>query len=112
MCCWTHFFAGSGAALNSASTCDHMRDVVADMARQNLGAPLNVGMLIPNESPEMCKGDDFMSQRPDGIATLRLEQRSIVLILSRRHFQILLNQLPDIPQAAPGAIYKTSCLVS
>jgi hypothetical protein len=70
MCGWTYFFAGSGAALNSASTCDHMRDVVADMARQNLGAPLNVGMPITNESPEMCKGDDFMSQRPIDIMAL------------------------------------------
>jgi hypothetical protein len=35
--------------------------------------------------------------QPDRIATLRLEQRSIVLILSRRYFEILLKQLPDIP---------------
>ncbi|MCU1298963.1 MAG: hypothetical protein JWO91_3241 [Acidobacteriaceae bacterium] len=34
------------------------------MTRQNLGAPLNVGMPIPNESPKMCKRDDFMSQCP------------------------------------------------
>ena len=34
--------------------------------------------------------------QPDGIATLRLEQRSIMLILSRWHFEILLKQLPDI----------------
>src|SRR5271166_5183264 len=40
-----------------------MRDVVADMAWQNLGAALHVGVLIPNESPKMCEGDDFMSQR-------------------------------------------------
>jgi len=45
VCSRTHFVTGSGATLNSASTCDHMRDVVADMARQNLGAPLNVGIL-------------------------------------------------------------------
>ncbi|MGA8088899.1 MAG: hypothetical protein WCA10_16615 [Terracidiphilus sp.] len=35
--------------------------------------------------------------QPDRIATLRLEQRSMVLILSCRHFEILLKQLPDIP---------------
>ena len=35
--------------------------------------------------------------QPDRIATLRLEQWSIVLMLSRRHFEILLKQLPDIP---------------
>jgi hypothetical protein len=53
MCGWTHFVARSGATLNSARTCNHMRDVLADMARQNLGAPLNVGMFIPNEPPKM-----------------------------------------------------------
>jgi hypothetical protein len=45
-----------------------MRDVVADMAWQNLGAPLNVGMPIPNEPPKVREGDDFMSQRPIDIA--------------------------------------------
>jgi hypothetical protein len=49
--------AGSGATLNSASTCDNMRDVVANMTRQNLGTPLNVRMPIPNESPKMRKGN-------------------------------------------------------
>src|ERR1700675_757853 len=59
VCSRTHFVAGSGAALNSASTSDHMRDVVANMTRQNLGAPLNVGMPLLNESPKMCKGDEL-----------------------------------------------------
>src|ERR1035438_2458562 len=38
------------------------------MARQNLGAPLNFGIMIPNESPKMCEGDDLMSQRPIDMA--------------------------------------------
>ena len=31
VCGWTYFFAGSGAALNGASTYDRMRDIVADV---------------------------------------------------------------------------------
>jgi hypothetical protein len=45
-----------------------MRDIVADVAWQNLGAALNTGMLIPNEPPKVCEGNDFMSQRPIDIA--------------------------------------------
>jgi len=47
--------------------------------------------------PSQANETLFDHLQSDGIATLRLEQRSIVLILSRRHFKILLNQLPDIP---------------
>ena len=47
VCGWTHFVAGSGTPLYRASAPDRMRDVVADMARQNLGAPLNVGVPHP-----------------------------------------------------------------
>ena len=64
MCSWAHFVAGTRTSLYLASAPDRMRDVVANMARQNLGAPLNVGVLIPNESPKMCEGNDFMSQCP------------------------------------------------
>jgi hypothetical protein len=41
VCSWTDLFAGSGAALNGASMCDRMRDVVADVSGQNLGAALH-----------------------------------------------------------------------
>jgi len=34
VCGWTYFFAGSGAALNGASACDRVRDIVADVPRQ------------------------------------------------------------------------------
>jgi hypothetical protein len=68
VCGWTYFFAGSGAALNGASACDRVRDIVADVPRQNLGAALHTGMLIPNEPPKVRKGNDFVSQRPIDIA--------------------------------------------
>src|SRR5450755_2213487 len=45
-----------------------MRDVVADMAWQNLGAALHVGVIIPNESPKVREGDGLMSQCPIHIA--------------------------------------------
>src|SRR5436190_1904714 len=45
-----------------------MRNVVANMTRQNLGTPPNVRMPIPNESPKMSKGNDFMAQCPIDIA--------------------------------------------
>ena len=60
--------AGSGAALDGASMCDRMRDVVADVSWQNLGAALHTGMFIPNEPPKVREGNDFMSQRPIDIA--------------------------------------------
>jgi hypothetical protein len=45
-----------------------MRDIVADVPWQNLGATLHTGMLIPNESPKVREGNDLMSQRPIDIA--------------------------------------------
>ena len=62
------FVAGTRTPLYLASAPDRMRYVVADMAWQNLGAPLNVGMPIPNESPKMREGDGLMSQCPIHIA--------------------------------------------
>jgi len=53
-------------------------------------------------------GEAFIDHlEPNGIAALRLEQWSIVLILSCRHFEILLKQLPDIlPQRHQARFIK------
>jgi hypothetical protein len=84
MCGWTHFVAGTRTPLYLASAPDRIRDVVADMARQNLGASLNVGMPIPNESPKMCERNNFMSQCPIDITDSGLVR-----------FQIQNHDLPE-----------------
>jgi hypothetical protein len=68
VCGWTYFFASSGAALNDASACDRIRDVIAHLLWQNLGAALHTGVFISNEPPKVCEGDGLMSQRPIDIA--------------------------------------------
>src|SRR5207245_10266723 len=65
---WTYLVAGTGTPLYLASASDRMRDVVAEMARQNLGAALHVGVLISNEPPKVREGNGLMSQRPIDIA--------------------------------------------
>jgi hypothetical protein len=48
--------------------CDRMRDVIAHLLWQNLGAALHTGVFISNEPPKVCEGDGLMSQRPIDIA--------------------------------------------
>jgi len=52
-----------------------------DMSRQNLGAPLNVGMPITNESPKMCEGDNLPSNILLILVPLMPNLSSAVLVL-------------------------------
>jgi hypothetical protein len=61
VCGWPNFFAGTRGPLYLASASDRMRDVVADMAWQNLGAAIHVGVLIPNEPPKVREGDGLIA---------------------------------------------------
>jgi hypothetical protein len=77
------------------------------MARQNLGAALHVGVLIPNESPKMCEGDDFMPQRPIDIADsglIRFQIKNDDLLETIRHASVLdqFRRRHPLPPAVAG----------
>jgi hypothetical protein len=110
VCGWTYLVAGIGPPPHLASAPDRMRYVVADMARQNLGAPLNVGMPISNESPKMCEGDDFMSQRPIDVADagfVRFQIKNHDMPETIRHASVL-DQFRRRHPLSPAVAGRTS----
>ena len=68
MCGRACFFAGSGAALNGASACDRVRDIVAERDLAGSRSSASRRHVYPDEPPKMREGNDFMSQRPIDIA--------------------------------------------
>ena len=64
ICSPRHFFASSRAALDRPGASNSVRNIVTDMAGENNGTVLYIGMLFCHVVPEVCKCDRFMPQRP------------------------------------------------